>query len=431
MPSYTESPTLLVNAGSGTPWQNPTQATGSGIGSAGAVVIQSVTITANVVTFATTTQFLPLVAGQSVVMSNMINSTFLNGVTLITLSSGLSTTSFSANFTHADLGTTNDAGVATPTTQYAFAQNIDGSITPGPGQFVTFAFCEGAWTGGGIVSSNQLGFPCVYTAFDRGCAGYGGGSLNPSVATTSPFATVPTLPPGATVVGIYAVANSLKVQISGSHIALEVFYSGVGSPSSFLMTGAESTGNLGTNLSILNSAFFQLSIQATLTGIAGYYGGVASAGFAIVYTLSSGSPIPPNQLQTLEGTNCGFSLPSSTVNGIEVLLDTGIISGTTCTLQVQLTVAGTPVGAAKSLSVGSWSTSYTLGNTADLWGTGGLTVSQVNGTNGLGVNISGTLADNSQVNLNGLELVVFAGTITTSHIPVVWVRIGTTKNPNV
>jgi len=430
MATYTESPTSLVSAGTGVPWQNPTEATGSGIGSTSTVIVQSVTISSNVVSFVTTTQFTPLVAGQTVIMGNMVNSTFLNGVSLVVLSSGLSTTSFSANYTHTNISTTTDAGTATPTTTYSFAQNIDGAFTPGPGQFVVYAACEGPWTGGGTVTSNQLHEPCAYSVFDRGCAGFGGGSFNPQISTTSPFATIPTLPAGATVVGIYGVANALSTSVSGSFISLKLFYSGAGSPSSFLMNStAEVTGTLGTNLAILNTAFFQLGIEATLAGIGGYYGGVGYAGFAIVYTLpGGGTPTPPNQLQTLEGTDSGFALPvGSVVNGVEVAFSTGIASGTSCTLDIQLTVAGTPIGTPKSLTVGSWSTSYVLGNSTDLWGTGGLSLSQVNGSNGLGVNIYGTIADNSQVNLNGLSITIFASLIVLSHIPVVWVSVGNTR----
>jgi hypothetical protein len=51
-----------------------------------------------------------LVVGQTVTFSNVANATFLNGVTVTVLASGLSATQFEANFTHASYGATADTG---------------------------------------------------------------------------------------------------------------------------------------------------------------------------------------------------------------------------------------------------------------------------------------------------------------------------------
>lgn len=72
--------------------------------------ITSFAITSNVVTFQAVNTF---VAGQVVVIQNLAIGTYLN-TTLTVLSTGLSGTQFEANFVHADVGSTVDAGSATP-----------------------------------------------------------------------------------------------------------------------------------------------------------------------------------------------------------------------------------------------------------------------------------------------------------------------------
>jgi len=67
-------------------------------------------ITSNVVTFQAVNTF---VAGQVVVIQNMVTGTYLN-TTLTVLSTGLSGTQFEASFVHADVGSTGDSGNATP-----------------------------------------------------------------------------------------------------------------------------------------------------------------------------------------------------------------------------------------------------------------------------------------------------------------------------
>jgi len=75
-----------------------------------AASISSFSITSNVVTFQTTTNnFIP---GQQVQISGLGVGTYLNGQVLTVKQAGLSTTQFSANFTHADVAPTTDAGAA-------------------------------------------------------------------------------------------------------------------------------------------------------------------------------------------------------------------------------------------------------------------------------------------------------------------------------
>jgi hypothetical protein len=70
--------------------------------------ILSVSLTSNVVTFKTATQAYS--AGNIVNIAGLLGATFLNGQALTVISTGLSTTQFEANFTHANYPTTADNG---------------------------------------------------------------------------------------------------------------------------------------------------------------------------------------------------------------------------------------------------------------------------------------------------------------------------------
>jgi hypothetical protein len=429
MPS-TASPTSLITTGFGIPWQNTPFAVTTGVGSQNGTILTGFSIVSNVITVTTITQVTPFVAGQQITVSNMVQNTFLNGAVLTVLSTGLSATQFEANYTFSGTMTATDAGALTPNTTFAFAQNVDQAFTPPPGQSVAFAMVD-EWTGSGVATGDQLFCPCAYGCFQQICGGTGGDSFTPHLSSQSAHIAIPTLPPGAVITGIYGIAFANKNSINGSFIGLQAVYSGVGSPSDFLMNSTwESTGNLGTSLSIISAAYFVLTIFASLACIGSYGGNVVSAGFAITYTASS-TP-PPTQLQTLQGTDCGFSIPGTEViTGVEVNFQSGIASGTSCTLEFQLTLNGTPIGSIKSLSVSSWTTSSSLGGSTDLWGTGGLTPSQVNGSTGIGINVFGTLADATQVNLNELSITIFGNITVYSHIPVTWISVGNTRTPSV
>lgn len=73
--------------------------------------ITNVSISANVVTFTTSTQSLS--AGDVVVMSLLDVATFLNGASLTVLSAGLTSTQFEANFSHPNYTSAADLGIAT------------------------------------------------------------------------------------------------------------------------------------------------------------------------------------------------------------------------------------------------------------------------------------------------------------------------------
>jgi hypothetical protein len=72
--------------------------------------ITAFSITNNVVTFTAVNTF---VAGQVVGVSGLSTGTYLN-TTLTVLATGLSGTNFEASFTHANVGSTSDSGIATP-----------------------------------------------------------------------------------------------------------------------------------------------------------------------------------------------------------------------------------------------------------------------------------------------------------------------------
>jgi DNA-binding beta-propeller fold protein YncE len=72
--------------------------------------ITSFSITSNVVTFQAANNFL---AGQQVQISGLGVGTYLNGQTLTVLPTGLSSTQFECNFTHANVAPTTDTGTAT------------------------------------------------------------------------------------------------------------------------------------------------------------------------------------------------------------------------------------------------------------------------------------------------------------------------------
>jgi len=71
--------------------------------------ISNVAVTSNVLTIQSVNT---LQAGDQVTLSGLTTATFLNGQTVTVLSSGLSSTQFSANYTHADYAAASDTGTA-------------------------------------------------------------------------------------------------------------------------------------------------------------------------------------------------------------------------------------------------------------------------------------------------------------------------------
>jgi phage tail sheath protein FI len=96
--------------------------------------ISEYAIGTDVVTF-TYTAVNPLTAGESVTLSGFPTSTFFNGQVVVVLASGLTATTFEADFTHADVASTAEAGVATVsagsiTVASAGTTTITASFTP-------------------------------------------------------------------------------------------------------------------------------------------------------------------------------------------------------------------------------------------------------------------------------------------------------------
>ena len=69
--------------------------------------ITSFAISSNVITFQGTNNF---IAGSTFTVTGLAVGTYLNEQTFVVLSSGLTTSAFTANFTHADVGSTSDSG---------------------------------------------------------------------------------------------------------------------------------------------------------------------------------------------------------------------------------------------------------------------------------------------------------------------------------
>jgi hypothetical protein len=140
---------------------------------------------------------------------------------------------------------------------------------------------------------------------------------------------------------------------------------------------------------------------------------VQSFGYEVVYTLPGSQVITvPGQIQDLTSKQFNFALPPpSSVLGVQVQFASGLAAGSgSVTLTIQLTVNGTPVGTPKTQLLNAWDTGYTFGGSTDLWGLTSLTDADVNDVvtsppapSGLGVIVSATLPDQSQINLNSME----------------------------
>ena len=90
-----------------------TMSTTSGSTFAAPAAITSWSITSNVVTFASGTLGSAITTGCQFTVSGLTTGTYLNGVVFTALTGG-STSSTTANFTHANVGTVTEAGTITP-----------------------------------------------------------------------------------------------------------------------------------------------------------------------------------------------------------------------------------------------------------------------------------------------------------------------------
>ena len=404
-------PDSSASIGVGIPWLNPSADSNSGEGSNQVALITGFSITDGVVTFETAMQQIPMVAGQSVVITGMGIGTYFNNETLTVKDP--TPTSFEASFSHADIAETVDFGEATPDTQFAYAQNVN---YPTPdGQSTVFAVPEGNQSGPNLSSGTCFGAslaPWRFIAGDGYGLGVNGCPLFMTPASWESTAIgIPELPAGAVVQSIFAVAvGTAYVNPGGGSPFFFVNYPG--GPSFFALDGTLQQGpNLGTDLAVLADTNFEIQITNTAASDPGevntFGNNISFFGVAINFT-APGAPVPSTQLQTLAARNMGLTIPpDAPVTGIQINLQTGMQYGSAATLLVQLTLNGVPVGSPKAIPVGPWATSYTLEDTAAGWGIPGIIGSQVNGPTGLGVNISGSLPQDAQVNLNDLNGEVF------------------------
>jgi len=408
-------PDSSATIGQGIPWQSPQDDTNTGQGSNQTAQITGFSISGDVVTIDTAEQADPFIPGQKVVPTGMGTGTYLNGQTLIVTSG--SATAFSAPFTHADVAQIFDLGQVTPATAFAYAQNA--SYAPPDGQYAVFAFPQGPQPGANVSAGTCFGSSLAewgYVAGNGYGAGVNGCPFQAPAGWESTGIGIPSLPPGAVVESIVPVSNGdTYLNPGGGATFWNVNFPG-GSYTFPLYGGLEEMPNylvvmLGTDLSILSDITFSMEVTNTDASppmSSNTFGAnVIFYGVAINYSLA-GTPISPTQLQTLAATRLGLAIPpSAPVTGVKVNLQVGMQYGSAATLLVQLTLNGVPVGSPKGLPVGPWATSYTLNDTTAGWGIDGLVGSQVNGPNGLGVNVSGTLPQDAQVNLNDLNGEVF------------------------
>jgi hypothetical protein len=416
-PSSVQSPNSIVNTGQGVIWANPSAAAGSGVGSSEVLGIVSFSITSNVASFVTSTNNSFFIAGQTVTLINFFVGTYFNGQLVTILSSGLSSTTFSVVFSHADVASTQDIGLALPSTTYATAAYAPYIIPTLSGGAVAYTSPIGPDPAPVSRSGHTIGLsPYSMYASLRFAYGFNGdpfGQVHAILTTTT--CEIPTLPLGAVVTGIYPVATGTA--IGGTSFFVSWTSESIAHTYGFFLNGTNEVGpSMGTDLSILSTTTF--THTAYVTSVGGLPGNpwgdsIQDFGIAVAYTYSSGTPVPVNQIRTLSATNFNLALAAnSSVTGVKVNMVSGLIGGSGTTLTAQLTLNGTPIGNVKSFTIGDWATPYSLGSDWDLWGVPNnyLTALNVNGATGLGVNIGGELPSSTltQLDLNSLTLQVFS-----------------------
>jgi len=104
-----------------------TSGTNAGLATETSYAVTQEAVTSNVASF--TGSFTGLTAGTTLDLEGFPTATFFNGHTVTVLSSGLSSSGFSANFVHADTGTINDAAFALPNNPYSVYVTVAGSIS--------------------------------------------------------------------------------------------------------------------------------------------------------------------------------------------------------------------------------------------------------------------------------------------------------------
>jgi len=407
-------PASVDTEGPGIPWQTPEDATSNATASNAPIGITSFSITGNVVTFSTTPN--TLAAGQTVLIENMQSGTYLNGQTLTVSPTGLSSSAFQASFTHADVASTADAGTATGA--YASAINISGSVPLSTGLYLAisthrfFRIIKGA---NGTCHAPATGYPI----FANGSVAVAGCSL-PATDGEDQFDgfRIPDLPAGAVMVGVFPIAQGTMVgtngftatEFSNAYTTFGPIVMATGNFSG-LFYYRHSDGSpvyYGSDTAAITSAAYTKESEVTINNPGFSVTNNVDVALGVTYSMPTGTPTPADQLQTLVATDLGLSLPTtSPVNGIQVVFNAGMQTGSGGVLSVQLTLNGVPLGTPKAVTLGPWPTTYTLGGASDTWGLGSITGTDVNGANGLGINISGTLPDGAQIDLNGLSGTLF------------------------
>jgi len=410
--SVTVIPESIVSSGDGIPWINPSEAANSA-----SVLTATITAWSSDGTNVTITATNTFTAGMLVIFSGLSSATFLNGLTVPVNATGLSGSQFEVSFPWTSTSLTSDSGTATQSgSLFASAANPTPPFTAAGGEYVAYTLptsALGAETGATTFAGAKCGIAAASWIAGGTC-----GSANDGTPDTPFLAgvdcgwsgfTVPTLPAGAVITRIYPVAVMTDLETASGFFFIlsagvgvtEVWSEYVTSDGQY--SAPSPADSLGSADSDITGAYLNLNFTAR-TGP--WPGGVniSSVALAVYYTLSGSTP-GPTSLQILEATDLGLAIPvSSTVSGVEVDFEAGLAYGPWSNLVAQLTLNGVPVGSPKAIGAGSWPTGVSFGGSSDLWGLTSLTGAQVNGSMGLGVNISGTLANGAQVNLNDLSV---------------------------
>jgi hypothetical protein len=398
--------------GNGIAWQNPVEAVSGP--SPSSASITSFSLTSDIVTLQGENDF---ESGEPVTFGDLDAASFLNGLTLPVLPTGLSDTQFQVFFSRPDIASTPDSGTATAAIpNYASLSVPTEPFAPDVNEYIAYTSPTVA-SGPSVIGGECFGTPEGASAvawLTGGALGCNGGCPIGSPRVTSEWSgfQVPTLPAGAVITRIYPVLQVISESAGGAD---NNFDCGVGETSVFSEilgsgtfigqlsspTDADSLGNTDADIT---GAFISLQIFAT--GIGPFSASMFASGvmLAVYYTLE-GSPPPENQTQTLAVSGGGAGLPPATVvTGVGVSFQTGFTQGSVIVETLQLTVGGSPVGTAKPLNPGMWPQPYSLGGSGDLWGQESMTGAQANE---LGVNFTASLNQGTQINVNDVVFTIF------------------------
>jgi hypothetical protein len=414
----TKIPQAVISAGAGTPWSDAGDATSKDIG--GEVCDITSWAISSADSTATFQSANDLEAGEVVTLTDFDSpspfGTVLQGVIL---PGGLSGAQFAINFPSTYDSSMTASGIATGAGAFAQARLLLPPVAVPMGQQV-------AWTApslatsqvdsrGSIEACSVIPGPFTASAFSTPS----GGTLQQSGACTligfpAPFPkldwsgfALPVLPGDAAIQNIYAVVFAVGNRTNCAHILEATGAASPGTPPLFSFSAQVATGSMGNTEADITGATVSYTIEQSLSG-GPYpdYADIVSVALAVYYTTAE-TPPADTTLQTLEGTDCDFNIDlGALISGVTVGMVTGNDSGAGSILTAQLTLAGVPVGAPQTFTPGAWPEAIELSGP---WGVG-LTPAEVNGANGIGVNIFGTLDSSSVVNLNNLAITIDAAT---------------------